>query len=234
MGEFSILTVKLLFLFLPGIIYCLLYERWNLCPRKEFNMFIIHSFVWGVASYTLYYGIIKVFKINQELFFINDILNIEEKSIHYNEIIWACFIAFILVYVASHWKNHHISKKIFKKDTYMQKIENISALFKKMVPTYVDNSLGVWDSVFANMYKHNSGWVKVHNISEKIVYYGYVEKYSDTVENNELYLVDVEVQDLKGKKLKNIPGLYISQRKEDIIIEIIDDSKGEENDRQTK
>ena len=121
MGEFSILTIKLLFLFLPGIIYCLLYERWNFCPKKEFNMFIIYSFLGGVYSYSVYYGFIKLFKIHQDVFFIGDILNCQGDSIHYNEILWPCLISILTVYFISHWRTHHIDKKIFKKSTYTEK-----------------------------------------------------------------------------------------------------------------
>ncbi len=208
MGEFSILTIKLLFLFLPGIIYCLLYERWNFCPKKEFNMFIIHSFLWGVYSYSIYYMIIKLFKIKQEIFFIGDILNTQTGSIHYNEILWACLIAFITVYIISHWKTHHINKKIFKKSTYTEPVGFLD-FFRKLTPTNIEHSLGVWDCVFDNLFEDNSTWIKVYYPKGNRIYYGYLDKYSDTVKDNELYLTDVKVQDINGIEIKHVDGLYI-------------------------
>ena len=62
MNEFSITTVKILLLFLPGIIYCLIHEKITFHPKREFNYFLIRSFVFGVVSYFIYGIYITLFK----------------------------------------------------------------------------------------------------------------------------------------------------------------------------
>ena len=55
----SITTIKILLLFFPGIIYCLVHEKITFHPKREFNYFLLRSFVFGVISY-ITYGIISV------------------------------------------------------------------------------------------------------------------------------------------------------------------------------
>ncbi len=227
MGEFSILTIKLLFLFLPGIVFRLLYEHWNFYLNKEFNMFIIYSFLGGVYSYSVYYGIIKLFKIHQDVFFIGDILNCQSGSIHYSEILWACLISILTVYCISHWKTHHINKKIFKKSTYTEPVGFLD-LFRKLKPTNIEHSLGVWDCIFDNLDENNSAWIKIHYPKRNRIYYGYLDKYSETVKDNELYITDVNIQDINGQEIKHVDGLYICQKTEDVIIEIIKNNSNNE------
>ena len=231
MGEFSILTIKLFFLFLPGIIFCIFYERWNLCSKKEFNMFIINSFIWGVVSYSIYYLIIKKLSITQEIFFINDLLNINEANLHYNEILWSCLIAFILVYAISYLKNHNCKKELLK-------YSFINKIYNKIRPTFVEESLCVWAHVFGDKKSYdNSGWVKIHNIKENIIYYGFVQNYSDNINDNELYISDVQVLSEDEKIIKEIDALYVGKKSNDIIIEFVKDkgtAKEEDNDRQTR
>ncbi len=216
MGEFSILTIKLLFLFLPGIIFCIFYERWNLCSKKEFNMFVIHSFIWGVISYSIYYLIIKISPIKQEIFFINDLLNINNTDLHYNEILWSCLIAFILVYTISYLKNHNSKNELLKKYSFINKIYN------KIRPTFVEESQCVWAHVLGNQKSYdNSGWVKIHNIKENIIYYGFVQNYSDNINDNELYISDVQVLSEDEKIIKEIDALYVGKKSNDIIIEFV-------------
>ena len=69
--------------------------------------------------------------------------------------------------------------------------------------------------------KENGNWIKVYNFENNLIYYGWVDKFSEGIENNELYLIDVQIFNLKGKKVRKVPGLYISQRKDNIIIEFM-------------
>lgn len=45
MDILSITTIKILLLFFPGIIYCLVHEKITFHPKREFNYFLIRSFV---------------------------------------------------------------------------------------------------------------------------------------------------------------------------------------------
>lgn len=213
MGEFSILTIKLLFLFLPGIIYRLLYERWLVRPKREFNYFIIYSFIAGVTFYSIYWGIIKVFfKSNKDIFFIEDLLNINNVSLHYKEILYTILISVIAAYIISWWKNHCVSKKILKVLPFIEKI------IDKFKPSKVEQTIGVWDCVFDGL-DDNESWIVVHDRKEKIKYYGWLEKYSENVKENELFLTDVQVLNDDDSVIKKIPAVYIAQKNDDIVIE---------------
>lgn len=215
MENFSILTIKLLFLFLPGIIYRLLYERWHFRPKQHFNVFIIYSFIGSVVFYGLYYLIfVKLLHIYKQVFFMNNLLNVNDLSLHYIEIFWTVIIAIFSVYIVSWWQNH---KQMHSFLTKNKLIENLLEFLK---PTYVEPTIGVWDCVFANC-KDNECWIKVYNIQKDIVYFGWLDKYSESVNEHELFLTDVKVLSSKGKLIRKVPALYLSQKTDNIIIEFM-------------
>lgn len=215
MEDFSILTIKLLFLLLPGIIYRLLYERWQFRPKRHFNVFIIYSFIGSVVFYGLYYLIfVKLFHMYKQVFFMNNLLNVDDLSLHYIEIFWTVVIAIFSVYVVSWEKNH---KYLYMLLTKWKFIKESLEFFK---PTFVEPTIGVWDCVFDNC-GDNECWIKVYNIQKDVVYAGWLDKYSESVNEHELFLTDVEVLSAKGKLIRKVPALYLSQKTDNIVIEFM-------------
>lgn len=77
--------------------------------------------------------------------------------------------------------------------------------------------LDVWSYLF------NSGipeWVVVKDIQNDLMFEGWVEAFSETVTENELFLRDVKVyRDSTGEELYSIQGLYIARSREALTIE---------------
>lgn len=237
MGEFSILTIKLLFLFLPGIVYCLVYDMITFHQKKEFNYFIIHSFIFGVISYFIY-GVITFIKEQSfnEIHFLKDLLNNNAK-LHINEIFYATIIGFVLSIFIAWLKNQSVFKNILNKDFYKNfyNIERknidkwilkfsmpiISINFKNILnflnPFKVCQG-DVWNNIF-NSNDDDTKWVTIEDHFLKQKYEGWVYKYSDTYKENELFLKDVIIYDEQGHEVKRTPGLYIARKPEEITIE---------------
>lgn len=238
MGEFSELTIKILFLFLPGIIYCLIYEKLTFNPDKEFNYFIIHSFIFGIISYFIY-GIYLCFRGQslEDIHFLTDLLSTGAKQIHVNEIFAASIIGCLLALFITWMKNQRVLYNIFRKNSYKQFIieeeKNIKFFWvNKNInikrPDFVNilrflNPIKVFDNdVWNNIFNNNEDeykWVLVKDHILNLKYEGWVYKFSDSVKNNELFLKDVIVSNIENIELYRTPGLYITRKKDDITIE---------------
>ncbi len=243
MEDLSITTIKILFLFLPGIIYCLIREKITFHQKKEFNYFMIRSFVFGVISYLVYGIYIVIFqkKNLEDISFLKYILS-NNVNIQINEIFFASIIAVIMAILFSWLKNQHVFENIFNKDFYNQfyvknyhtlhcplkkreceifKIPYIKInwenIFKFLNPFKVCEN-DVWNTIF-NSNDPNMSWVSITDNKLKLRYEGWVYKYSDTFKENELFLKDVIVYNENDEELKRLPGLYITRKAEEITIE---------------
>jgi len=73
-------------------------------------------------------------------------------------------------------------------------------------------------------------WVYIRDIKNNLVYYGWIQNFSDSTEQDELFLKNVKVYRYKDSKyLYEIPGLYLFNSRKNLIIEFprIDINKGE-------
>lgn len=241
----SITTIKILLLFFPGIIYCLVHEKITFHPKREFNYFLLRSFVFGVISY-ITYGIISVIfqgKDLEDVYFLKYLTS--SKDIDYiqvYEIFFASCIAVIIAIVYAWFKNQCVFANIFNKDFYNKFFEKkyyaIHCPFKKKeceilkIP-YIKINLGnilkffnpfkvcendVWNAIF-NSNDPDMRWVSISDNKLKLRYEGWVYKYSDNFKENELFLKDVIVFDEDDEELKRLPGLYITRKSDEITIE---------------
>lgn len=76
----------------------------------------------------------------------------------------------------------------------------------------------VWDFTF-NAHDRNVEYVHLRDFDKKIVYAGWVERFSDTEKVRELVLRDVEVFDFESNELFATPRVYIARPMDDIDIE---------------
>jgi len=91
-------------------------------------------------------------------------------------------------------------------------------LFNKINMTNRFGDEDVWTYLFN---KKEKNLVNVRDHKQGLVYYGYIEICSDSREERELYLTDVDVYNLDGKKLYKTNNLYICRKNDDLSIEII-------------
>ena len=125
MDILSITTIKILLLFFPGIIYCLVHEKITFHPKREFNYFLIRSFVFGVLSYFVYGMYITIFqgKTLEDVVFLKYITSatkIDELQVY--EIFYASICATTWAIIYAWLKNQHVFENIFNCFTLFKSI----------------------------------------------------------------------------------------------------------------
>ncbi len=216
--KFTELTLRLLLLFFPGIITRLIIEKYTVYEEKRHFYFVLYAFVFGMAAYALYYAFLVSFNllpfvsIDVKVYFLDALLNAQQK-INITEIFLVCGLATLNGFVLSALINKR----------FIHKIAYNLGITKKFA------DLDVWG------YLHNSDddalrWIRVRDHEHNLVYEGYVEAFSDTFKDNEMFLREVMVsKNDTGDFLYDVPGLYISRKQDAITIEFfVPESKKEE------
>lgn len=225
--EFTELTIRILLLFIPGIITNMLVNK--LTERKKENnvYFFIRSFIYGIFSYFLLYiicmflnwiipPIIKSVCINQPVIrefkvtFLECLIN-TKKEFNILEIIYATIIALPLSFIVSYIENKNLINKIAQK-------LNISNKFGEN---------DVWSYVFSSL--PTDVWAIIRDFDKKLIYEGWPSAFSFNYTENELFLENVTVYDLDSNKLYEIDSMYITMEPNKMNIEF---RKVEYNDKE--
>jgi hypothetical protein len=197
------LGLRLALLFLPGIVCALLVEK--LVPTSEWSTsrLALYSLVLGLICYLLY-GLFYAAYTKTWPPAVSAFRSLADNNspLDFSEILWTTAIApvaGILVSLAlnSHWINR-IAKTIRVSDKF--------------------GDLDVWARTFNST---DVVWVIVRDFEHDLAYDGWVEAFSDTYDENELFLRDVKV--FKGTTaflLYELDAVYITRHKDDLTIEI--------------
>lgn len=207
--ELSELTVRLIFLFLPGIIATTvfkIYQNRGILSNRDFFVNVVLT---GLLSYFitgLFYALTK-----NKLVFIDALFD-ESIQINTNEIVISSCIAIVIGVMQTLVINNGCLYKIGKKLT---------------TRTGHDS---VWDEVFDNQNEGFDGFVYITFLEKNLLYAGFVENYSMSFTGKkELFLsnVDVYAADNRKEKLYSLEKLYLQILDDsNIIIEM----KGAEED----
>jgi len=209
--EISALTLKLIILLTPGVLATTIYKRLTIRHKEQSDfMFVVISIMFGMFSYLILQVINYLIslaknicsKSTEKYETINTFSDLSNgNSIPYSEVIWASIICIILGFIIS--KLDH-SKLI---NTYARKW-NISN-------KYGDENLY---SYFLNSPDVN--WVYVRVIETSLTYLGWIESFSETIENKEIVLNQVTVYNYPdSKKMYEIERIYLVFPKDKVIIE---------------
>jgi len=204
--ELNNFVLRLIILALPGIItlYILRFLKGPNANKKDWEN-IFELLVLSLVCYLLFYCCVMVSNLikgtNDEVVFINALFD-EKIRIYWPEIIWVSLIgvcvAFFLSFV----------------DTY--KLINKFGRLIKVTKRYGDED--VWEFV------HNlpeAEWVYVRDHKLDLIYYGFVQLYSDTEKERELLINDVDVyRNSDGEFIYSTKSIYICRDKYDLTIEI--------------
>lgn len=179
--EFTEFTIKLLFLFLPGIIATLVIDVLTSHRKRNIFYFIIYSFVFGTLSYLILNIFIKTnnwivekrgYSPTWNSKFLDAVYN-SDISLNTNEVLSSSIIGIIVglftVYIINHKLVYRIAKKF--------KISN----------KHGDGD--IWEYVFSSA---DVEWVVIRD-EEGIIYQGSVTAYSEKDEKRELLLSNVRV-----------------------------------------
>lgn len=215
--EASSLTLRLLLLFLPGIICFLIVEALTIHRERRTHHVIVHSFVFGVLTYFVYALFIMlslaaslvwdttqthIVRPADRLWFLK-VAETDNATVDFGGVVLVTLLAVPLGYVVS----AVINRKWLHKIAHRCKVSNKFG------------DLDLWEFVF-NSTDPAMSWVVVRDIANDLAYEGWVEKFSDTGDPCEIVLRDVAVfRNLSGTFLYNTPAVYLARSRTAISVE---------------
>lgn len=200
----DILTIKLLFLFFPGIIGVIL-VNYALGRDKKLDIGegIAYSFILGTLSYLYSY----IFNITD----IFSILNNENLYLSGTDIFKtlgiSILLSFLVITIINNEIYHHLLRKL--------KISN--TLGKKYI---LHNVYSTKDSQYNDLKNH---WVCIRYQNKELVYNGYIQAI-DILETSYIEILLREVQvtyDNKDNPSYKLTAIYICEKPENIVIEYL-------------
>lgn len=208
--ELSELLVRVLFLFLPGIIATIVIEMLTSHRKRQAMHFIIHSYLLGVMSYGLLLFIVfinnKIVIIRGEVptwevTFLKTLFN-DKENIHVNEVFWASLIGLLVAILITAMINYSL----------------IYWLTNKLKISRKHGEGDVWDFMFNSS---DTNWVNIRY--NDFVYQGSVVSYSEKENTREVLLNKVKVYPKDGgNELYEMPYMYFNfDVNSNIIIEVM-------------
>lgn len=213
--EITDLTIKLIFLLLPGIFGTFVIEKLIYKEKLELKDYIVSVIMIGFMSY---FSLLIVRKISSCVFktkytsveFFKALLNIKTATINLKEVFYAIICSIFIGLISVTLINKGCIYWIFRKCRITNK-----------------SGQDVWAEIFDNNTKGINSYVYVVNKKENIVYGGWVKNYSKDSSSPELLLENVVVtKDTKrSKEQRRFHRLYLPIDKENMVIEIIKEEK---------
>jgi hypothetical protein len=201
----SSFLIRLIFLFVPGIIGSILYKKLKGSTKtkdwEDFFEIILFSLV-SYGFYALFIELYNLVNINKQAFTFFTALFDEKIPISYKEIFIVSLINIPLAFFASYAYNHKIINKLGQK--------------LRVTKRFGDED--VWD-FFHNI--SDIEWIFVRDHTYNLNYYGWIQAYSDPNKPRELFLRDVKIYDsLTGEFLGELDAVYLSRKNHAITIEV--------------
>lgn len=205
--EISQFTIRIMVLFLPGIISYLVIHSFTVTKETKALHFIIYAFVLGFLSYFSWALLLQIISLIPSTQVDTDVRFLEalrdpDKQIDFFEIFWVSVISLLNGLLISFIVNQK----------YVHRLAQTLHITKKFP------ELDVWDYVFNS--SDETAWVTIRDVKNNLAYEGWVETFSDTVKDNELFVRDVVIfRNSTGERLYETPGLYISRNRDEMTIE---------------
>lgn len=217
----SALTIRLLLLFVPGILWSCIADTFTVHKDRKPFFFVIQSFIFGFASYLSYWVLIHAihlfpFSVTRpsegqvlltfarncpKVAFIDSLLN-KNSPIFFPEIVVVCLLALILSLVYTWAYNKKLHFRFVHRWSISKKFGDAD----------------VWGFCFNS--EELDEWVSVRDHSNDLIYSGWVNAFSDSSREAELLLRDVSVyKNSTGEQLYQIGCMYISRKRDTISIE---------------
>lgn len=202
--ELSEFTLRIILLFIPGIISYMVIDK--LTSHREPKIFhiLINSLILGFVCYSFYYLLIKLINLSIKTHFecsFFKALSGESTEIDFGEIAIVTAMSIPIGFLFTFLINYKVLFRI--------------ANFLKITKKFGD--VDVWSYI---MNSKNVEWVVVRDIGADLMYEGWIEAFSDSTEEDELFLSDVMVyKNSTGQKLYKTPGLYLPKKRESLVME---------------
>ncbi|MGH9855459.1 MAG: hypothetical protein ACREBD_36955, partial [Blastocatellia bacterium] len=196
---------RVIILALPGITASLLYRKLRGKPNQKDWEDFIDIWFFSLVSYCLYgfsvnvinwiFGSSLTLSVLQSLF--------DEKSpLSWKEVAAVSILSIVVAFVASYINSHKLINKIGQRLSVTARYDDAD----------------VWEC-FNDEFK--SKWVYVRDHKLNLLYYGWINLYSDSEKPRELLLIDAQVyNNLSGEYLYSCEMLYIARERSELSIEI--------------
>ncbi|MEN6368794.1 MAG: DUF6338 family protein [Thermotogota bacterium] len=189
--------LRLVLLFLPGIICASLVDALTTHPQRTQFQFTLRALILGVASY----GVLALFHPSISFFAALSDLKVVPSLV---EAGWASAIALGMAVVLTYIANYKLHFKVAHRLRLTRRFGD------QDVWSYLFNSLDV-------------DWISVRDHKRNLVYDGRVRFFSEDNKPAELYLQEVKVYDnASGDFLYDVSGMYVSLERTDMTIEFHD------------
>lgn len=199
--DLSLLVLELALIFLPGIVWAAMDQRYG--PRREFSefRFTLSVFLFGIASYaelSLLYllagGELTIPSLTQDI------------GIDFKPLVGQILLGLIVGFVSAIIWVGCSNQKLF--------VKLLQAL--RVTKRYGDED--VWEYMF-NLRSPTSEYINLRDFDSQLTFAGYVAAFSEAGEVREILLEDVDVYNLSGDRLYNMPRIYLARNKADLHIE---------------
>jgi hypothetical protein len=196
---------RVIILALPGITASLLYRKLRGKPNQKDWEDFIDIWFFSLVCYCLYgLGVTSINKIfdTSLTFTVLQALFEEKSPFSWTEVAVTSILSIIVAFVASYINSHKLINKIGQKLSVTARYDDAD----------------VWEC-FNDEFK--SKWVYVRDHKLNLLYYGWINLYSDSEKPRELLLIDVKVyNNLSGEYLYSCDMLYVAREKSELSIEI--------------
>lgn len=198
----SALFIRVVILILPGLVGSLFYRKLRGGRQQKDWRDLAEITLFALSSYALYGAALEVFATADGPVALKALFD-ESVPVQWTEVVIASLVSVGLAVGASS----------------VQRFKLINWVGRKIGATHRFGDEDVWE------YFHNSpdtgSWLYVRDHKEELVYYGWLEAYSESGDDRELLLSDVEVYtDETDEPLDAVPLLYVSRDAYDFTIEI--------------
>lgn len=207
---FTELTLRLLLLFLPGLLCAFLVAKLTVHRETKPFQLMLAAFVYGCLCYLLYFCIYWACIKGHNLFadtprrtnfvFGKALLDVKVQ-LDFSEIVGASALAIPL----------GIGIGIFATRKWGYKIARFLGATNRF------GNVDIWN-YFLN--SDEVEWVRVRDTEDDLIFEGWVNLFSDEFKVNELVLRDVKVyQNSSGKYLYDVPAVYLARKPTALMIE---------------
>lgn len=201
--DVSSLFVKLLILGLPGLLGSLFYRKLRGGRKQKDWRDLAEITLFALSSYAVLGTVQQYFADEENESEVLAALFESSAQIVWWDVSLACGIGVVLSVVAS----------------YIHHFKLINRFGQRISATNRYGDEDVW-SFFLNA-EDLSGWVFVRDHKEDLVYYGWLQAWSESGEDRELIMDDVEVvSNETGDTLYKVSSMYVARDGTDLTIEI--------------
>lgn len=200
--DISSLTIRLLFLFLPGIVTLFIIDHLTVHQKIDSWKYFLYSIILGFINYLVWYLLYHIPFLSIGTFYFFEALLNENALLNINEIIFVMIISFVSGIALTYLINYKI---IFK-------------LLRKIKITSKSGAIDVWNYIFDT---EETKFVAIRDYDRDLMFVGTVLLFSNTTpDKEELFLHDVKVYcNSTAELIYEVPAMYISTTKGKMEIE---------------